>query len=191
MATNSNGTVDFGNGKLARACVPVDANGDPRLDVVGGGSTARPTLSLTLSNGGGAYQANDRLGDVAGGDQLANVLATAGGQGIVTAITCHDKDDVGGTLELWFFDASPTLAADNAAFSLADAELAKVVGVVRLTEFYDAVNGQFASSGPLAVPFKCASASTSLWVAVKAVTGGTYSDNGLAFQFHVSEVMVA
>jgi hypothetical protein len=181
------------NGEEAILSYAVDIDGDAVASGGGGasGSTARPTVTLTLSNGGGAYAANDRIGGTAGGDLLAGIISTNAGQGVITAITCHDKDDVGGTLELWFFDASPTLAADNAAFSLADDQLAKAVAVVRLTEAYDAVNGQFLHSGPLAVPFKCASGADDLYVAVKAVTGGTYSDNGLVFQIHVSEVTVA
>lgn len=177
-------------GGFILATVQVDSNGDIIESGGGGGASSRPMRTIPIPSGGGTFAAGDRIGSTAGGDEVANVLATAGGQGIITGVQVVDRDNVGGTLEIHFFSASPTLPADNAAFSLSSAEVDKLVASVRITDFASLGGGKFGRSGPLAEEFKCADGQTSLWVAVHAVTGGAYTNGRPVIRLHVQEVTV-
>ena len=62
--------------------------------------------------------------------------------GSILEVRFHDRDDEGLNKELWLFKASPTLAADNAAFSIADVDNLQVVAVFVFSNWRDAVNNQ-------------------------------------------------
>lgn len=80
------------------------------------------------------------------GDQLGAALSfqlgePATDQGVAVAEVHHvivtDKAAALGACELWLFQATaPTLAADNAAFSIADADLANLVGIFPCSDVY-------------------------------------------------------
>lgn len=93
-----------------------------------------------------AYAANDQVGTI--------IRFPVPVYGEIRALIFYDVSDQAGTYELWLFRGNPTLAADNAAFSLADATgLLLVEGVVSIGTFYDAVNGQVAREDALAIDY--------------------------------------
>ena len=75
--------------------------------------------------------------------------------GVIVKAFFHDLDDEGLGKELWILDASFTAAANNDPFSLADADLHKIVGVLIFNNYRDAVNAQISDS-----------AQTPLWYSV-------------------------
>ena len=63
-------------------------------------------------------------------------------------------DDEGLQVNLWLFSAPVTLAADNAAFALSDADLVKVVAVIPFVTFFDAANGMFSQVAGISLPIE-------------------------------------
>lgn len=90
--------------------------------------TVTPTITA------GAYSQNDCVGGVIDINLPAECT--------VMSVTIQDDADQGSSFELWIFDGVPAGVADNAAFSLTDADLGKVVGVLALDTWFDAINGQ-------------------------------------------------
>ena len=82
-----------------------------------------------------AYTANDQMGAVF---RITGVPVL----GSIADCRFHDLDDEGIDKEIWLFSGEPTLAADNAAFSLSDTDLLNVVGVFVFSTWRDAVNNQ-------------------------------------------------
>ena len=78
------------------------------------------------------------------GDHVGGVFQFTVGDGIgpaygeVCNVVVTDKAAVLGAAELWLFKgtAAPTVAADNAALSIADADLPNLVGVWELSKVY-------------------------------------------------------
>lgn len=77
---------------------------------------------------------------------------TAPCQGIIREIAFHDFDNEGIDKEVWLFRSAPTLAADNAAFSILDVDCKQVIAVFAVTTWRAAVNNQigFSSNTPAA-----------------------------------------
>lgn len=76
MAANSQGTVDFGSGKSARATAPVDANGDPIVPPSGSqlpASLGQNGGLKTESVGGGAL--TNRSGTITAGATAQSMMS--------------------------------------------------------------------------------------------------------------------
>ena len=72
-------------------------------------------------------------------------------KGIIREVKFHDLDNEAIDKEIWLFDTTATLAADNAAFSIADADCLNVIAVFTMTTWRAAVNNQigFTSNTPV------------------------------------------
>ena len=87
----------------------------------------------------------------AAGEQMGTVISFLVPEvGTILDVRFHDLDDEGLDKELWLFNSSPTLAADNAAFTIGDADNANVVAVFLFSTWRDAANSQvgFTSNTP-------------------------------------------
>ena len=91
-----------------------------------------------------AYASDDQFGAV--------FTFSAPAQGVIRDLRFHDRDNEGIDKEIWLFDVLPTLAADNAAFSLSDADSTHVIAVFAVTTWRLAVNNQigFTANTPAA-----------------------------------------
>jgi hypothetical protein len=97
----------------------------------------------------------------ASGDQLGTeiTLSTAGvSSGLIYGAQVVDKADVvvATGLELWLFSAATTPAADNAANSWSDADMANLVAVVPCTALYNSGLNTIVTTNPAAtcqIPF--------------------------------------
>lgn len=110
-----------------------------------------PTQVLGLvSAGPKIYTAQRVIPDIAAaaafvsGDQFGGLgeFATVPSNGIIRELRFLDFDDEGIDKQVWMFSSKVTLAADNAAFSLADQDLRPVIGIFAVSTWRDAVNGQ-------------------------------------------------
>ncbi len=131
-------------------------------------------------------------GDCVGGIQTLTAAARAnGGSGIVQAIIVLDKTQAQRpTLELLFFDVSPTSAGDNAAVAFSDADMANCIGVVGVSAWNNAWPGtplnSLSTMIGVGLPFKCASGDSNLYV--QAVTRSTptfVSTSDLIFTYQI------
>jgi len=96
-----------------------------------------PTVSTSP-----AYTAGDAVGGLL---TFAGAVLAAGGTGLVLAATALCKTPaLLPILELWLFDATFTPTADNAAFAPSDADMAKCLGVLPVSAWYDAGSNSMA-----------------------------------------------
>ena len=154
----------------------------PAMTVVGFSDTV---LDLTLSTDSDQYAANDVL---AATQALAGAARVAGGTGIITTIGLLDKDDQGVAMDLVFLDANVSIGTENAAVSIADSDAEHVLGTVNIatTDYCDLINSQYATLRNVGFEYKCAAASTSLYVA--AITRGgtpTHTASGIMLKFGI------
>lgn len=108
------------------------------------------------------------------GDQVGTILAiSVPTHGEIVQASLIDPSDQGIDAEVWIFNASPTLAASDAAFALSDADLAKVVKVLSFADWFDAGNGQLSVSP--SVPVEYVAPTGVLYLALKTLGTPTYT----------------
>lgn len=149
--------------------LPGDANGlytVPRRDLIETSVTSGGLTTATTS-----YTAGDQMGTQF---TVANAGRANGGSGYITGVTLVSAADNIGAVDVVFFDSSVTLASDNAAFAITDADALKFIGLVQLAGAYDIGNNRVAQAYNLAVPYKCAAASTSIYAALITRSGHTF-----------------
>jgi hypothetical protein len=99
-----------------------------------GRCTPVSAVSAGLTIAATAYTSGDHVGGVF---QFAVGDTYGPAYGEVCNIFVTDKAASLGACELWLFrNATPTVAADNAALSIADADLPNLVGIWELTKAY-------------------------------------------------------
>lgn len=114
--------------------VPVTDNGGSlTIDGAATSYLAQTRISATPTiSAGSAYAAGDAVGGLL---TFANAARTSGGTITVQTVVIIDKDQELAPLELVLFDRTFTATADNAAFDPSDADLANVVGVVKVSDY--------------------------------------------------------
>jgi hypothetical protein len=121
-----------------------------------------------------AYVAGDQVGTQI---TLANAARLSGGSGVIVGATLIDQSDIIGAYDLAIFDSSVTLAADNAAFAISDADSLKIVALIQLAGAFDLTNNRVAQAYNLAIPYVC-SGGTSLYAALITRAGHTFFTAG-------------
>lgn len=96
-------------------------------------------------------------GDVIGGLMtFSNAVGYQSTTGIVTSATVSDKNSTASDLELWVFSSNPSASTftDQAAFTIADADITKVISVISLgsTSRFDAANNGVKYLGSISCP---------------------------------------
>lgn len=131
------------------------------------------STAKTRATGTTQYSAGDVVDAGTGtGITFSEVVRTPGATGVITGVNIIDSANQAtkAQLELWLFTAA--LGAydnDNAAFTPTDAELATLVDIIALPQVIagDATSGAGGNcvykSGPLTIPFQCASNSRDLY----------------------------
>ncbi len=96
-------------------------------------------------------------GDVIGGLMtFSNAVGYQSTTGIVTSATVSDKNSTASDLELWVFSSNPSASTftDQAAFTIADADITKVISVISLgsTSRFDAASNGVKYLGSISCP---------------------------------------
>lgn len=128
-----------------------------------------------------AYTAGDQVGSQI---TLTNASRVSGGSGVIVGVTLIDQSDIIGAYDVVFFSASATLASDNAAFSISDADCLNIIGLVQLNGSFDIGNNRVAQAYNIAVPYVC-SGGTSLYAALICRVGHTFFTSGALPQLNV------
>lgn len=161
---NSGSTVDGDY-----SAISVDSTGNmntvsrrdlQRISVASGGLTIATT----------AYVAGDQVGSLF---TLANAARVTGGGGTIVGVTLISAADIIGAYDVVLFDSTVTLAADNAAFAISDADALDIVGLVQLAGAYDIGNNRLGQAYNLAIPYVC-NGGTSLFAALITRVGHTF-----------------
>jgi hypothetical protein len=141
------------------AAVSVSSTGD--LHTIGRRDVQRIQVQVS-GTAAAAYAAGDQFGTII---SLSNAVRLSGGTGTIVGVMLQSYSDTIGAVDVVFLDQSVTLAADNAAFAIADADIIDVIGVVSLAGAYDLGNNRIAQAFNLALPYHC-SGSTTLYAAI-------------------------
>lgn len=161
---------------------PISLSPEGHVDVEVRRDLLRVATSVTgVTTATTAYTAGDTVGTLY---TLANAARASGGGGTITGVTLIDQSDIIGAYDVVFFDSSITLAADNAAFAISDADSLKFVGLVQLAGAIDLGNNRVAQAYNLAVPYVC-SGGTSLYAALITRVGHTFFTSGALPQLNV------
>jgi len=131
-----------------------------RISVQSGGLTTATT----------SYTSGDQVGTQF---TLANAARISGGGGIITGIQLISAADIIGPFDVVLTDSSITLASDNAAYAISDADALKIVALVNLSGAYDIGNNRIAQAFNLAIPYVC-SGGTSLFAGLITRSSHTF-----------------
>lgn len=95
--------------------------------------TKTKVVDVTPTITAGAYSTGDQVGGL-----LIFPSAASGSvyTGVVSSVEIVDKAAQGVDMELWLFDASISVVADSAPAGYSDADLAKLVCVIPISEHY-------------------------------------------------------
>jgi hypothetical protein len=132
------------------------------------------TVSSGLTIATTAYTAGDQVGPMF---TLANAARVSGGTGRIVGVTLMDESDIIGAYDVVFCRSNITLAADNAAFSISDADALNVIGLVPLAGAFDIGGNRIAQAFNLSVPYDC-SGGTSLYASLITRVGHTFFSVG-------------
>ena len=121
---------------------------------------ATPTVSTTP-----AYASGDNVG---GKILLAGAARLPGGSGLIQSVVITSKSLQSATFDVVFFNADPTATAatDNAPQDIADADLAKVVGVAQCATVVPLTGASIHQATGLAMPFAGSSGSRDLYAII-------------------------
>jgi hypothetical protein len=178
VATDQVGTEHYQKIKLYSAGADVAV---PYGDTDTGGSTRalhtepRRYLVRTQTNSAGlttsttAYSAGDQLGTIL---TVAGQARATGRTGLIHGAVLIDRAKIIGAVNLYIYRATVTLAADNAAFDVSDADQDSLVGVIALGTPRVLGSNGVTTAYNLGMPYDCAA--TSLFIALETVSGHTF-----------------
>jgi hypothetical protein len=89
-------------------------------------------VAVTPTITAGAYSANDVIGGL-----MTFQFKNMNSGGMVGSIRIRDNGAVGPAMVLYVFREAPTTTADNAAFSLLDADSDKLMGIITVPTWID------------------------------------------------------
>lgn len=135
----------------------------------------RDLVRVAVNSGGltiatTAYVAGDQMGSQF---TIAGCAREAGGSGTIIGVSVTSAADITGAMDVVFSRASMTLAADNAAYAISDADALNVIDVVQLGTSIDIGNNRFARAMGLAIPYDC-SGGTSLYAGIMTRVAHTF-----------------
>ena len=94
-----------------------------------GATVRKQATSAGLTTATTAYTAGDQLGTIL---SFTNAVRASGGAGSIVSATLLDKAKILGAVDLYLFDQSVTLAADNAAADFSDADNVNCLGILQV-----------------------------------------------------------
>lgn len=118
----------FTSGTVAVAWVATAMAADPVVSAIPAPAARRiqvQSAGLTIATT--AYVANDQLGTIL---TFANAVRQVGATGVIQSATLLDQAAIVGAVDLYLFDRSVTLAADNAAATFSDADMLFCLGII-------------------------------------------------------------
>jgi len=127
-----------------------DIGGSQFQQVIAG---AHKRISVTPTISTSAYAAGDAVG---GKLTFSNAGRYSGAGGRIKGIIVIDLDQERAPLELVLFNQDFGATADNAAFDPSDGDLANIVAVVPVVQYFNFNDNSVGFSGNLDIEFKCA-----------------------------------
>lgn len=117
--------------------------------------------------------------------QFTNAAVASGGSGHILRAVLIDADDQGIEADLYLFSGSVTIPASDAAWSLSDADAAKLIDTITFAAYEDHANNRTSVVRPAPpIPYKLDSGTT-LYGALVTRGTPTYTATGLTVKLHV------
>ena len=146
----------------------VSADGNLRVDIHRE-LTRISVQSAGLTTATTAYSAGDQMGNQF---TITDAARVSGGSGTIVGVTLVCAATNIGAVDVVFFDSSVTLAADNEAFSISEADALKVIAVVPLAGTFAFALNRVAQATNIAIPY-VASGSANIYAAL--ITRNTHT----------------
>lgn len=176
MSWGVSGKTDFNNDAVAKETSNGVAfqgvrNTDSCVEIV-----VTPTISDTTANAAG-----DFVGTNATAITLTGAAHAAGLFTRLLEVVVTDKDKQSQPLEIWLFNAAPTVPNSNAAWNVSDADAANVVDVVPVTAWFESTLNSIGRASPWS-KLKT-NAAADLYAALVTRGAPTYTASGLQLRF--------
>lgn len=146
LVDGTNGGTDNIVGTTAGGLYVVAHRDVVRISTASGGLTTAST----------SYTAGDQVGTEF---TIANAARASGGTGTIVGVALVDAADIIGAFDVVFTRSSITPAADNAAYSISDADAVKIIGIAQLAGSLDIGGNRVAQMFNCAIPYDCAATS--------------------------------
>jgi len=130
--------------------------------------------SASLTTATTAYTAGDTLGAIMSWDMTSS-------SGLIVGAVLTDVSDVVGAVDLYLLNATLTFGTDNAAPSIADADILKTLGKIEFPNPDDLGGARVATVDSLAIPWNAASGTT-IYGGLVTRTGHTFFATATAIQ---------
>jgi hypothetical protein len=151
----------------ADSTTPATVDSANRLYVRNRPSVLRSRVaSAGLTTASTTYAVGDQAGTML---SFTSAATATGGTGMVLSAVLLDKGDVGTDYRLHFFRSNVTLAADNAAFAVSDADMQDWCGEVVMPSLRDLGANRASSLGNIGLGYDTG-AGTTLYVAIETRT---------------------
>jgi len=155
------------------------------LGQVGG---KKVVLSLTpVLTVAGVYAANEFVGTSATALVFAGAARVAGGSGKIISATLIDFALQSASTELWLFTTAITPPADNAAWTLSDADCLTCVGVITFATYYASALNSVANAPQTGLPIGFVTPGTTLWGALVTRGTPTYATGDLTVRLVIEQ----
>jgi hypothetical protein len=144
--------------------------------------TSLNMVSVTATSSGltiatTAYTADDTLGAL----MSFNVTVA---KGLILGAVITDESDIIGAVDCFLFDRTLTFGTDNAAPSIADADMIFSLGVISFPYPYDLGGTRMASVDSIAIPY-AANSGTTIYGGLVTRSGHTFFSSGGADSLNV------
>jgi hypothetical protein len=146
---------------------------ESHLGALGGNAVQ---IDIVIDTAAAAYSSGDMVGTV---QTITSIARVNGGTGKITGIRVEDDAVQSVAGELWIFDATVTAPADNAAWSISDADAQNNVTVIPVALYYASALNSIAPVGNLSLPFKCTGSVKNLFACWVTRGTPTYTANAL------------
>ena len=133
-----------------------------------------PTLTVHAN-----YAANDYVGTSGVAMEFLNCAKVDGGGGAITGVILLDAAVQSVACEVWLFDSDPTPPNDSAAWTITDANLLRLIGIVPISTYYASAVNSVGQNLDATIPFKCASGSKALYGCIVTRGAPTYASGDL------------
>lgn len=134
------------------------------------GTVRVSVASAGLTTASTAYIAGDQVGAQF---TIAGCSRASGGTGRIRSVSLISAADIIGAYDVVITRASISLAADNAAYAISDADALNVVALVQLAGAFDLGANRIAQAFNLDIPYDC-SGGTSLYAGLITRVGHTF-----------------
>lgn len=139
--------------------------------------TIQQAVTSSITTSAGAYSANDQVGSVITLPSVVRYEKSSGiGTAILTSIVVVDQAAQTSAMDIFFFNASPTVASsDNAALNISDAEMtSKCIGYASVSTFSTTSANSVGAATNLNLPVWTAADSSSIYAIIKTTGTPTY-----------------